>query len=487
MQLAHALDHGLAALGVERDAEAGVLLGEPAERGRHLLLVGLGLGLDRDLDHRVGELDALEDHGVARIRQGFPGGGVLEPGQRHDVAGLGMSDLLARIRVHQQHAADPLALALDGIEDGLAAVQHAGIDPDKRQRPHEGVGHDLEGQGGERLVVAVAAGDLPVGTHRHAADRVGLVGGGEIVDHRIQQRLYALVLEGGTVEHRHEGAGHGARANTGFQGLGIGFGAVEIGLHRRVVLLDGDLDEGVPETPRVSLHVVRNLAFDELRAEGLVLPDDRFHADQIDHPGIARLGPDRQLQDQGPRPEPVLDHVDAAREIGPHPVHLVDEADARHPVLVGLAPHGLGLRLHPGDAVENGDGAVQHAQAALDLDGEVDMARGVDDVDPIVAPQAGGGGRRDGYAALLLLLHPVHGRGALMHLAQLVGPAGVVEHPFRGRRLAGIDMGHDADIAVAGNWRLARHDGSGRDGVATSGNGRRPCWPLPSCGCLPAS
>ena len=48
MQLAHALDHGLAALGVERDAEAGVLLGEPAERGRHLLLVGLGLGLDRD-------------------------------------------------------------------------------------------------------------------------------------------------------------------------------------------------------------------------------------------------------------------------------------------------------------------------------------------------------------------------------------------------------------------------------------------------------
>ena len=96
---------------------------------------------------------------------------------------------------------------------------------------------------------------------------------------------------------------------------------------------------------------------------------------QIDDAGKLGLRPDRQLQHQRNGAEPVGDHVDAAHEVGADPVHLVDEADARHAVLVGLAPDGLGLRLDTGDAVEDGDGTVKHAQAPLDLDGEVDVAR----------------------------------------------------------------------------------------------------------------
>ena len=62
-------------------------------------------------------------------------------------------------------------------------------------------------------------------------------------------------------------------------------------------------------------------------------------------------------------------HVAGAVEVGAHAVHLVDKADARHAVLVGLAPHGLRLRLHARHRVEHGDGAVQHAQRALHLAG----------------------------------------------------------------------------------------------------------------------
>ena len=84
--------------------------------------------------------------------------------------------------------------------------------------------------------------------------------------------------------------------------------------------------------------------------------------------------------------EAVLDGVEGGVEVRAQAVHLVDEADARDVVLVGLAPHRLGLRLHAGDAVEHRDRAVEHAQRALDLDGEVDVAGGVDDVDAVVAP-----------------------------------------------------------------------------------------------------
>ena len=95
-----------------RDAERRVLRRQAVERHAHLLLVALGLRLDRDLDDRIRELHALEHDRVGRIAQRVAGRRVLEPGQRDDVAGAGFLDVLAVVGVHQQHAADPLALSL---------------------------------------------------------------------------------------------------------------------------------------------------------------------------------------------------------------------------------------------------------------------------------------------------------------------------------------------------------------------------------------
>jgi hypothetical protein len=57
----------------------------------------------------------------------------------------------------------------------------------------------------------------------------------------------------------------------------------------------------------------------------------------------------------------------------------------------------------------------------------------------------------------LLLLHPVHDGGALMDLADLVGDAGVEEDALGRGRLAGIDVGHDAEVAIALEWGGAGH------------------------------
>ena len=63
-------------------------------------------------------------------------------------------------------------------------------------------------------------------------------------------------------------------------------------------------------------------------------------------------------------------------------------------------------------------------------------------------PETGRRSRRNGDPALLLLLHPVHGGVAVMNFADLVGPSGVVEDALGCRCLAGIDVGHDAEVAV---------------------------------------
>jgi hypothetical protein len=44
-----------------------------------------------------------------------------------------------------------------------------------------------------------------------------------------------------------------------------------------------------------------------------------------------------------------------------------------------------------------------------------------------------------------------------MHLANLVTDAGVEQDALRGGGLAGIDVGHDAEVAVAIDWSGACH------------------------------
>src|ERR1035437_9410388 len=138
-------------------------------------------------------------------------------------------------------------------------------------------------------------------------------------------------------------------------------------------------------------------------------------------------------------------------------VHLVDKCNPQHADLIGLAPDGFRLRLDAADRAEHRDRAVEHAQRALVLDCEIDVSRRVDNIDAVVAPETGGRRRGDRDAALLLLHHPVHRRGAFVDLADLVVDAGIEEHTLGGGGLAGIDVRHDADIAHPFYWCLTSH------------------------------
>jgi hypothetical protein len=115
------------------------------------------------------------------------------------------------------------------------------------------------------------------------------------------------------------------------------------------------------------------------------------------------------------------------------------------------------LGLDACDRVEDRDRTVEHAQAALDLDREVDVAGRVDDVDPVALPLAGGGGGGDRDPPLLLLFHPVHHGSALVDLAHLVGAARVVEDALGRRRLTGVDVRHDPDVARLLQGKCACH------------------------------
>ena len=390
--------------------------------------------------------------GCVAVAQGVAGGDVLEAEPGDDVAGHRDVEVFALVGVHQQDAAEPLALLLGRVVDLFALADLARVDPEVGELA-ERVGDDLERQRRERLVVRAAV-DVLVAAH------VGAVGGRDVerrrqeVDDGVEHRLHALVLERRAAQDRHEVVADRALAD---RALDLGHGELltaEVLLHQVLVLGGDRLEQVVAVLRRLVGHVGRDLDLVPLGAELLVAPHEGDVADEVDETDerLVRLGTaaaDRELDDERIGLQARLHHVDGAVEVGADPVHLVDEAEARHAVLVGLAPDGLGLGLDTGDRVEHGDGAVEHTQRALDLDREVDVAGGVDDVDAVVVPDAGRRRRRDRDAALLLLDHVVHRRRAVVDLADLVALPGVVEDALRRGGLAGIDVGHDADVAGA--------------------------------------
>jgi hypothetical protein len=370
-----------------------------------------------------------------------------------------------------------------------------------------------------------------------ALDRGLLDRRGQEVHHRVEQALNPLVLERRAAQHRVQHALQRSIAERAAQILG-GVGLlVEIVVEQLLVELRDRLQQLVARVVRGVAQVARNVVDVEGGALALLVIRDRLHFDQVDDALELLAGEHRHVNRHRARAQAVAHHPDHVLEVGAHAVHLVDERDARYDVLVGLPPHRLGLRLHAADRAEHRDRAVENAQAALDLDGEVDVTGGIDDVDAVVAPLAGGGRGGDGDAALALLLHPVHRGGAFMHLAHAVDPARIKEDALGQGGLAGVDMGHDANISILIERSLPRHRRSlplvlglldsttclsvvesavmrlsairgpenraGRvrvrypaqagpeagltPGWITSDSERRPCWPPPSCACPRAS
>ncbi len=140
--------------------------------------------------------------------------------------------------------------------------------------------------------------------------------------------------------------------------VGAGLLLVDVLVHEVGVVVGELLEQPVAPLARLLAVLAGDLAVLPLLAHALVGPDVSLHLDQVDDPLEVLLDPEGELDDQRVGVEPLGDHPDGAFEVGPGPIHLVDEADPRDAVPVGLAPHSLGLRFDPRHRVEHGHRAI---------------------------------------------------------------------------------------------------------------------------------
>ncbi len=102
-------------------------------------------------------------------------------------------------------------------------------------------------------------------------------------------------------------------------------------------------------------------------------------------------------------------------------------------MVVYLSIDRVCLALYAAHAAQHQHGTIQHAQCALHLNGEVNMAGRVDNVDVVARPLDVRGRRLDGNALLALQLHGVHlGTHAIapLHLVHVGNAAGVEENLY---------------------------------------------------------
>ncbi len=160
----------------------------------------------------------------------------------------------------------------------------------------------------------------------------------------------------------------------------------------------------------------------------------RLLSDQVDHALERRLATDRKLHEASVATQLCAQLLDYLFRVRPDAVHLVDESQSRNVVAPHLAINRQRLGLDAADRAKNQHGAVEDAQASLNLDGKIDMAGRVDQVDRGVAPfdRCGGAGNRD--AAFAFKFHVVHrgaAAGLVMYLLHAVDAAGIVQDRAR--------------------------------------------------------
>ncbi len=76
------------------------------------------------------------------------------------------------------------------------------------------------------------------------------------------------------------------------------------------------------------------------------------------------------------------------------------------------------------------------------------MPRGVDNVELVALPEAGGGGGLNGDTTLSFLFHEVHGGSAVVYFTDFVDFSGKFEDTFGSGSFAGVHVGENADVAI---------------------------------------
>ena len=217
--------------------------------------------------------------------------------------------------------------------------------------------------------------------------------------------------------------------------------------HQLVVVHRKTLEHLLSSRLGLGLHRLGN-RFDSQHFAVLAIEVHRLHRDQVDNAFEIFTQTDRQLHQHRFHAQLGADLRTHLDRIGSGAVQLVDEDQSRHAVSLDLTIDGQRLRLHATDSAQDQHRSVQHPQAPLHLNREIDVAGSIDQVDAVIGPVDSCRRTGDRDPAFLLEIHVIHrGTTPTMNLLHPVQSTGVEQDPLAERGLARIDVGRNANVS----------------------------------------
>ena len=450
MEFSHTRNDGLLAFGVDVKSESRVLALEAVHGLTEVVGVTRLLGLDGERHDGLGN-----EHGRHGVREPTVGEGVtrstVNTEDGADFAGADLVYVLQFVGVHAHNSGDPDLLARSGVEEVTALLQLALVDSDVCELAVV-VLLELEGQSDkrQRVVRHKSDGFLVLGCVETQV--LNLTGVRQVVADGIEDGLDTLVAESGT---HHHGGKLEADGGASDSSLDLGDGRlllVQEHLGHFIIDIGKLLDEDLPLLKCYVLELGGNLVGHPHLGASRSFEVDGLHFDNVDDTLEVALGAHGDLNSSGGNLELGVDLLNGLPGIRTHAIHLVDKTDAGDVVPLHLTVDGDGLTLHRADGAEDHDGTVKDTKSTLDLNGEVNMAWGVDEINVELlvlailglGPVAEGRGGLDGDTLLTLEIHGVHlGTDGILasDLVYRLDSARVEENSLSTCRFSAVDVG----------------------------------------------
>ena len=422
------------------------------------------------------------------VAEGITSGGILETNSSSNIAAINDVQLLTVVSMHLENTADTLLLALSGVKYIRAGGQSTGVYTEECQLTNEWISHNLECQSSKWLAVTGWTMILLTSLRIYTLDWRDIGRSRHEINNSVQHRLYTLVAIRSTAGYRAHVAGNSSFADSGLDFLLGNLLATKILLHEAVINFCYSLQQFLTIFLSEILHILRNSYLISNLAQ-VILIYDSFHLYEINDALEVILSTNWQLDCNCIGIQTLLHHLDNVVEICTSNVHLIYIGHTWYAIFLSLTPYGLSLRLNAAASSQNCYSTVQYSQRTLNLYSKVNVTWGINDVDTMILPMAGGSCGGNGNTTLLLLSHPVHGSCAFMNLTDFVIDTSVEENTLGSSSLTGIDVRHDTDVTSLFKGKLSSHYLSllNYTNNITNDNERKPCWPQPSCEYLPSS
>jgi len=377
VQFSHAADDGLPRLFFQVGLKGGIFLGKAGQGLAHTHLGLLISGLDGKRNDRRWHMHGSHAVTHPTIGEGITRGAV-DAEQRGNAPGGRPFNLLHFIGVHPHQPSNLGTLAGAHVDNGIPFVEstliesHVGeltvaADLELESEHHQGEVRSVLERHFRFILVEIASIGRGVGRT------------GQITADPIQQGLHPLVLVGRPHQHRCQAQRQGAAAN-GIMDQLVRNLPFEDRLGQFIREQGSGIQELFPCFLSLAQQVWRNIPDRDFISMFSLKPQG-LHGDQIDHSLVARFEPQGQLKQHRILIELLAQLLHDAQWVGTGAVAFVDKRQPRHPVPLHLAIDRHRLRLHAANRAEHQNCSVQDPQRSLHFNGEVHMARGIDDID----------------------------------------------------------------------------------------------------------